>query len=891
MKSSKKVTRALAVALSATLAVGALAGFAGCGKKSRALVVMSEELDGLFNPFYSTTGADMSVVGETQLSMLTTSSEGTPAFGDGEAVVTKDYQLVTNPEGTLSTYYFVLKNGIKFSDGVPLTMNDVLFNMYVYLDPAYTGSTTMYSTDIVGLRDYRTQKRSGDSTVNAEDALTSAANGRAQNRLNELINLFKTVGAQSSSGSVTYDADEATMRAAIETASISDGYRKAIAKGGEITDAEARAQLRADYDKALETFRNELNSDFNAAKDSYSGEPYTNQPGKDKTNDTDVVFDEVTSFMTMEGYVTIEYFKDPVTNAEDKNHIVKISKDYNTNTVTSRESAINYVYNDKVSSSLDGILSYWATASTLRTDYIAQAKDIILHENLTEGSLVVPNITGIRSLGHIPASEEAVPESITVNGHEYKIAKTHNDDGTPVNENEYDVLRIQVNKVDPKAVWNFGFTVAPYHYYSDPSNAAYAIDIANNKFGVEWASFKFMTDVIQGTRDGLNRNKVPLGAGPYVATDRKGNDNPDGNSFYSDNIVYYKANESFLMGAPYIKQMRYQVVSSSNALNQLESGKVHFVEPQFTQENSERIDSLAKKGIAKAETWQLGYGYIGINAGKVPNIHLRRAIMAAMQTSRALEYYQAGTVANISWPMSLVSWAYPRTAGNSFDPQNPLLYKEDNNEKDYTMFTTREAAETRIKSLMAQAHVEAGNSALKIRFTIAGSNLTEHPCYQVFKQAAEILNGCGWNIEVLPDTNALTKLSTGSLSVWAAAWGSTIDPDMYQVYHKNSTATSVYAWGYREILASPSSYPEETDILNRLSTLIDEGRTTNDQTARAATYKSAMGLVLDLAVELPVYQRKTLYAYNSNVIDSSTLPETINSYTSPLGRIWEVKLK
>ena len=56
-----------------------------------------------------------------------------------------------------------------------------------------------------------------------------------------------------------------------------------------------------------------------------------------------------------------------------------------------------------------------------------------------------------------------------------------------------------------------------------------------------------------------------------------------------------------------------------------------------------------------------------------------------------------------------------------------------------------------------------------------------------------------------------------------------------------------------------------------------------------------MSLVLDLAVEMPVYQRQTLYAYNSNVIKESTFPHDengeliINSYSSPLSRIWELE--
>ena len=50
-----------------------------------------------------------------------------------------------------------------------------------------------------------------------------------------------------------------------------------------------------------------------------------------------------------------------------------------------------------------------------------------------------------------------------------------------------------------------------------------------------------------------------------------------------------------------------------------------------------------------------------------------------------------------------------------------------------------------------------------------------------------------------------------------------------------------------------------------------------------------MGYVLDLAVELPVYQRDVLYAYNSNIINSSSLPTEVNPYSTPLDRIWEVE--
>jgi peptide/nickel transport system substrate-binding protein len=181
------------------------------------------------------------------------------------------------------------------------------------------------------------------------------------------------------------------------------------------------------------------------------------------------------------------------------------------------------------------------------------------------------------------------------------------------------------------------------------------------------------------------------------------------------------------------------------------------------------------------------------------------------------------------------------------------------------------------------------DSDLEVTFTIAGSDLTDHPTYQVFQTAAKLLNECGWSVEVIADTQALTKLSTGSLAVWAAAWGTTVDPDMYQVYHKNSNASSVKAWGYNYILANEGEYWMEMDILDKMSDIIDDARETDVQADRTALYEEAMGYVLDLAIELPVYQRKQLYAYNANIVDPSSFPEELNPYSSPLDRIWEIK--
>ena len=185
MNKKKTAVRLATVALSSVMVFGAFGFLTGCKKKVERLIVMSEPMDGLFNPFYSTSAPDMDVVGMTQLSMLSTDKDGKIAYGEDEPTVVLDYKQEFNEnEGSegVTTYYFVLKNGIKYSDGMPLTMNDVLFNMYVYLDPVYTGSTTMYSTDIVGLKKYRTQKISSDGAGSEDDSINTQANTRSEER-------------------------------------------------------------------------------------------------------------------------------------------------------------------------------------------------------------------------------------------------------------------------------------------------------------------------------------------------------------------------------------------------------------------------------------------------------------------------------------------------------------------------------------------------------------------------------------------------------------------------------------------------------------------------------------------------------------------------------------
>ena len=856
--------RILSFVLCIALCIGMMSVLAGCGGggKADAFVIMTEQLDGLFNPFFYTAANDGTIVAMTQIGMLGSTldenKEVTVAYGDNEAVVTKDYDIVTNSDNTV-TYTFVLKNGIKFSDGQPLTMEDVLFNYYVYLDPVYTGSNTLYSTDIIGLNEYRTQTV-GAGSESGDEQINSLADTRAQARIDELVNLFTNKLKSSTIGSVT----EEEMVAAIKAQNVSSGYKSAVSSNPDEVTSE---NLLADYNETLKRFKEELGTDYLTAQESFHDAPY------DKHEEFK---DEVFCFMFLEGYVQVEY-AEGANGKKDYTIIEKMTPGYSKDVVTNKEQAIEYVYKDKIARQLDMILYDWATGNELKTEYAAKAKEVILHEKVgADGTLAVPNISGIVSLGHT----DKAGSTISVNGKDYTIASGHNADGTVTNTAEYDVLQITIDGVDPKAIWNFAITIAPQHYYGEGSKVG--MNIAENQFGVEFASFDFMSGIIQAPRN----VRLPMGAGAYKVTDSSNSDTPSETNFYKDNIVYFKANNNFeTVGEGIhnanIEKIRYQVVSSNNAIGALESGSVHYISPALTTENYEKLEKMGSKGYNMLTTDQLGYGYIGINASKITDLNLRKAIMCAMNTSLALDYYRVGTAERIFWNMSTVSWAYPKTASGELNNDNGKDYPQMNKT------WSEETAIANIQKYMQQAGYSGGESDLKVKFTIAGSTLQDHPTYKVFRDAAALLNSLGWEVTVVCDSQALTKISTGSLEVWAAAWSSALDPDMYQVYHKDSSATSTLAWGYPYIKTSGSA--EELDILDNLSELIDQARETNDQAARTALYEEAMGYVLDLAVELPVYQRDVLYAYNAKVIDPESLPSEVNPYSSPLDRIWELK--
>ena len=800
------------------------------------LVLSTAELDGVFNPFYSSSASDGSVVGMTQIGMLSSNKDGKVAYGKDEACVVLDYQAITtnNEDGTPkeTTYYFVLKNDLKFSDGSALTMKDVLFNLYVYLDPAYYGSSTIYSTEILGLEEYRTQSRN----ENVQEGFNAQFTALASDRVLRLVECLEIV----------YDDNEGTSLTEDEMIFELTEVMNQLKDSG-YDGAEAYGTVVDDYNLAVKYFREELKSDYTYSKGTAQDISFTDKNGNKVTLTTDTE-----AFLYNEGFITWD--KD---NKVFDYSLGDKSKNW------SEDEAINAIFTSYVPNKMIDVVVGWATAQKL-LDYFASLEKQAYFESIDEEDRI-KNISGIKYANR--------SESVTVNGVEYGVP-TLDANGAVVSGNE--VLQITIDKVDPKAIWNFAFTVAPMYYYSNAEQIA-LFDYESH-FGLEFGSIEFQDAVIKNP----DKIGVPVGAGPYKATTRTGDSSKvTAGTFWDVNLVYFERNENFMFDVK-IKYINYKVVSTNLMLESLYSGEVHFVEPACKQENIDSIAAKSKDGFASTDIMTNGYGYIGINAEFIPDINVRRAIMHAINTDYAVDYY-FGYSKPITRPMTKASWAYP----DGVDELGQYYAYDETGE------TSKKLVEEAGYILNADGVYAKNGQTLKYTFTIAGDT-TDHPAYAALKKAAEILNKIGFDIEVKPDINALKKLNSGDLTVWAAAWGAGVDPDMYQVYHMDSTAGSTANWGYDAIL-SPSNankFSTELSLVKQLSAIIDQARETLDEDRRAELYADALDLVMELAVELPTYQRSDLFAYNTNIIDVSTLtpPSELTPYNGPMARIWEVGL-
>ena len=342
-------------------------------------------------------------------------------------------------------------------------------------------------------------------------------------------------------------------------------------------------------------------------------------------------------------------------------------------------------------------------------------------------------------------------------------------------------------------------------------------------------------------------DETPMGAGPYVFES------------YKNDVVTMTANDGYFLGKPNIPKVKFAYTTKANAVEGIGLGEIDIADVEATQEEIGRIEE--NKLLYRTTDFQ-GYGYIGINSYNVSDSNVRKGLMCLINKEAGVNTYFGGLASVIERPASIDSWVYPENSEPvyTYDKSKALAYFE--------------AAGYRQENVNGKTLLAKDGEPLEIAAGVGGEGTMDHPAALIFTQMKLDLEELGASLEITDcDLTVLTDgLYQGTFDIWAASWDTSIDP---------SDMNGIYLTG-----AEGNFYGLENEELD--ATLLAASATT-DIEARKSLYAEAMDIIMEEAVEMPVYQRKHLYVFNPEVIDASSLPSVITEHRGYLDDIETIK--
>ena len=458
-------------------------------------------------------------------------------------------------------------------------------------------------------------------------------------------------------------------------------------------------------------------------------------------------------------------------------------------------------------------------------------------------------------------------------------------------------MRIVMTKVDAVAIYQLGISIAPMHYYGDKS----LYDYDNNSFG-------FPKGDLSSVRA---KTTQPMGAGPYKFIK------------FENGTVYFEANESYFQGAPKTKYVNFlECISDDDKLNGVTTGTIDITDPSMSSDTAAAISAANSNGELTGDKVttdlvnNLGYGYIGMNSvvmsvGGEPSSQaskdLRKAFGTILSVYRdvAIDSYYGERASVINYPISDTSWAAPRPSDDGYK----VAFSTDVNGNDiYTSDMSAEdkyaAAKTAALGYLeaagytvADGKVTAAPEGAKMEYEvwIPADGKGDHPSFMILTLAKDALAEIGMTLTIKDLTNSAelwTALEAQQVAMWAAAWGATVDPDMYQIYYSDVANAGSATDGQNPLGGSGQGGSNYMYCIAdpELDQLIMDARATTDQTYRKAMYKACLDIVIDWAVEIPVYQRQNAIIFSSERVNMDTVTPDITTFYGWLSEVHNIEL-
>ena len=431
-------------------------------------------------------------------------------------------------------------------------------------------------------------------------------------------------------------------------------------------------------------------------------------------------------------------------------------------------------------------------------------------------------------------------------------------------------LTVHMTEYDATAIYNMSFIIAPLHHYGDVSK----YDYDNNKFGFD-----------KGDLSGVKaKTTEPLGCGPYIFKS------------YENGVVTMEANPTYFLGEPKTKTVLFKEGEDADYVPGIVTGTYDLAVPSISEETLNAITDANSNGELTGDTLTTilvdyrGYGYLGINAdlvnidgdpGSEESKALRKGFMTVLAVYRdtVINSYYGDRAAVIQYPISNTSWAAPQPADEGYRAAysvdadgNDIFDSSMNDEQKYdaalkAAVTFFEKAGYTFDADGKVASAPAG-APESYEILIPGQGKQDHPTYGIATAASKALETIGIKLTVNDVGTSVwnNALEGNTAQMWVAAWQSTADPDMYQIYHSSNAHGK----------GTNSNHYQVDDPA--LDALIIDGRTSADTEYRKSVYKQAMEIIMDWGVELPVYQRKDCTVASTIRVDCDTLPKDMTPY-------------
>ena len=437
-------------------------------------------------------------------------------------------------------------------------------------------------------------------------------------------------------------------------------------------------------------------------------------------------------------------------------------------------------------------------------------------------------------------------------------------------------MTLTTSELSTTMIYQLQMAVAPLSYYGDPS----LYDYDNNSFG-------FVKGDLSGVRA---KTGAPMGSGMYTFNK------------YSDGVVYLDANPTYFDGAPKIAHVNMKETQEADKVTGVQAGTIDIADPSYSLEVASQIADIngAEGNDGPVITTRLkdfrGYGYIAlsaknVNVGGDPSSEaskdLRKAIMTVIAAYRdeGIDSYYGDTASVINYPVSNTSWAAPSVTDDGYkiaystDVDGNEIYTSDMKSEDKYAAALQaalgyfEAAGYTVEN--GQVTAAPAGAKMEYQINIGADGNGDHPSFQTLTNAAAALKTIGFTLTVNDMANAsdlYASYQSGAAEGWVAAWQSTNDPDMYQLYHSKGSTN------YYNI--------DDPD----LDELIMAARQTTDQEARKAMYKEAMEIILDWGVELPVYQRSEATIFSTERVNIDTIAKDMTPYWTYMSELNTMEL-